>query len=57
MPIAIIDYDMANLRSVQKAFEHVGHAAEIITRPEQVDSAERVVDDTCDLVLHGALAP
>jgi glutamine amidotransferase len=41
--IAIIDYDMANLRSVQKAFEHVGHAAEIITRPEQVDAAERVV--------------
>jgi len=41
--IAIIDYDMANLRSVQKAFEHVGHGAEIITRPEQVDAAERVV--------------
>ena len=41
--IAIIDYDMANLRSVQKAFEHVGHAADIITRPEQVDAAERVV--------------
>jgi imidazole glycerol-phosphate synthase subunit HisH len=43
MPIAIIDYDMANLRSVQKAFEHVGHAAEIITRPEQIDAADRVV--------------
>ena len=41
--IAIIDYDMANLRSVQKAFEANGHAAEIITRPEQVDAAERVV--------------
>ena len=41
--ISIIDYDMANLRSVQKAFEAVGHAAEIITRPEQVDAAERVV--------------
>ena len=28
--IAIIDYQMGNLRSVQKALEHVGHPA-IIT--------------------------
>ena len=43
MPIAIIDYGMANLRSVQKAFEQVGHAAQIISRPEEIDRAEKVV--------------
>jgi glutamine amidotransferase len=43
MPIAIIDYGMANLRSVQKAFEQVGHRAEIISRPEQVEGADKVV--------------
>jgi glutamine amidotransferase len=43
MSIAIIDYGMANLRSVQKAFEHVGTHAEIISRPEQIDRAEKVV--------------
>jgi glutamine amidotransferase len=41
--IAIIDYDMANLRSVQKAFEQVGHAATIIRRPEQIDQADKIV--------------
>ena len=43
MPIAIIDYGMANLRSVQKAFEQVGHRAEIISRPEQIEGADKVV--------------
>jgi len=43
MPIAIIDYGMANLRSVQKGFEHVGHSAEIISRPEQIDRADKIV--------------
>ena len=43
MPIAIIDYGMANLRSVQKAFEQVGHRAEIISRPEQVEGADKIV--------------
>jgi len=41
--ISIIDYGMANLRSVQKAFEQVGHAAQIISRPEQIDAAEKIV--------------
>ena len=31
--LAIVDYGMANLRSVQKAFERVGHAAQIIATP------------------------
>ena len=32
--IVIVDYGMANLRSVQKAFEKVGHAADHHRRPE-----------------------
>jgi glutamine amidotransferase len=43
MPIAILDYDMANLRSVQKAFEHVGAAARIISTPQEVEAADRLV--------------
>jgi len=41
--IAIVDYDMANLRSVQKGFEHVGHAAVIVRTPEEIERADRVV--------------
>src|SRR6266699_73962 len=41
--ISILDYDMANLRSVQKGFEHVGVAARIISRPEEVEAAEKLV--------------
>src|SRR5439155_3586927 len=43
MPIAIVDYGMANLRSVQKALEHVGASAEIVSQPEQVRRADRVI--------------
>jgi glutamine amidotransferase len=43
MSIAIIDYGMANLRSVQKAFEQVGASAEIISKPDQIDRADKVV--------------
>jgi glutamine amidotransferase len=42
-PILIVDYGMANLRSVQKAFEKVGHAAEISSDPEKVVRAHKVV--------------
>ena len=41
--IAIVDYGMGNLRSVQKGFEHVGAKAVIVDRPEDIDVAERVV--------------
>ena len=41
--LAIVDYGMANLRSVQKAFAQVGHAARIVTTPEQVRQADRLV--------------
>jgi glutamine amidotransferase len=43
MAIGIIDYGMGNLRSVQKAFEQVGATAEIISHPEQIDHADRIV--------------
>jgi glutamine amidotransferase len=41
--IAIVDYGMGNLRSVQKAFERVGHAALITADPNRVAEAARVV--------------
>jgi glutamine amidotransferase len=43
MPIAIVDYGMANLRSVQKAFASAGASAEIISRPEEIDRVDKVV--------------
>lgn len=41
--IAIIDYGMGNLRSVQKGFEKVGHAATITNDPREVARAEKIV--------------
>jgi imidazole glycerol-phosphate synthase subunit HisH len=41
--IVIVDYGMANLRSVQKAFERVGAAAEITSDPAIVATAEKLV--------------
>lgn len=41
--ITIVDYGMGNLRSVQKAFERVGHEAMISARPEDVESASKLI--------------
>lgn len=41
--ITIIDYQMGNLRSVQKAFEHVGVAATISADPHEIAAAEKLV--------------
>jgi glutamine amidotransferase len=41
--IAIIDYGMGNLRSVQKGFEKVGHQAVITSDPAQLAAATKVV--------------
>lgn len=41
--IAIVDYGMGNLRSVQKALERLGHAAEISADAGVVARAEKVV--------------
>ncbi len=41
--IAIIDYGMGNLRSVQKALEAVGQEAAIVSDPDRIRSASRVI--------------
>jgi glutamine amidotransferase len=41
--IAIIDYGMGNLRSVQKGFEREGFAAEVTREAEKITSARGVV--------------
>jgi glutamine amidotransferase len=41
--IVIVDYGMGNLRSVQKALERVGHAAEISADPSTVEAAEKLI--------------
>lgn len=41
--IAIIDYGMGNLRSVQKGFEKVGFEAVVTSEPKTVLEADRVV--------------
>ena len=41
--IAIVDYDMGNLRSVQKAFEAVGYPAAVTRDPKVIADASHVV--------------
>ncbi len=41
--IAIINYEMGNVRSVQKAFETVGHHAVVTRDPTSIDRATHVV--------------
>ena len=41
--IHIIDYNMGNLRSVQKALEKVGYDAKICHHPEELNEAEKIV--------------
>lgn len=41
--IAIIDYGMGNLRSVQKALEHVGSSAVITSSAREIAAADKVI--------------
>ncbi len=41
--VAVIDYGMGNLRSVQKGFERVGVVAEVTRDPERIAAARGVV--------------
>ena len=41
--IAIIDYGMGNLRSVQKALESAGASARIVSSPEEIRQAKKLV--------------
>jgi len=63
--IKIIDYGMGNLRSVQKAFERLGHEAVICGLPRELDGADRMVlpgvgafrDAIAELKTQGFVAP
>jgi glutamine amidotransferase len=41
--IAVLDYGIGNLRSAEKALQHVGAAARLVTDPTDVESADAVV--------------
>ncbi|HEY6471330.1 MAG TPA: imidazole glycerol phosphate synthase subunit HisH [Acidimicrobiales bacterium] len=41
--IAVLDYGIGNLRSAEKALQHVGAAARLVTDPGEVEAAEAVV--------------
>lgn len=41
--IAIVDYGMGNLRSVQKAFQHIGAQAEIVGHAADIEKATHIV--------------
>ncbi len=41
--ITIVDYQMGNLHSVQKAFERVGYAVRVCQRAEEIAAAEKLV--------------
>jgi len=41
--IGIVDYDIGNLRSVQKAFEHVGGEAIFVRTPEEIAQVDALV--------------
>jgi imidazole glycerol-phosphate synthase subunit HisH len=41
--LAIIDYGVGNLRSVQKAFEHLGHPVCVTSDPDAIASASHVI--------------
>lgn len=43
MNIVIVDYGVGNFRNVQKAFEHIGAAAEITAAPAAIAGADGVV--------------
>lgn len=41
--IAIVDYGVGNLRSVQKAFQAIGYQARIVAQPEDLNDASSIV--------------
>src|ERR1700679_2225699 len=41
--IAVLDYGIGNLRSAEKALQHVGAAARLVTDPAEVEAADAVV--------------
>jgi len=63
--IAIVDYQMGNLRSVQKAFEKLGHEAQITSDGSVLSKADKIVlpgvgafrDAMAELRLRGLTQP
>ena len=41
--IAIVDYGAGNLKSVKKAFDHLGAEVTVTSRPEVIEAADKVV--------------
>src|SRR5580704_938905 len=41
--IAVLDYGIGNLRSAEKALQHVGASARLVTDPAEVEAADAVV--------------
>jgi glutamine amidotransferase len=41
--ICIVDFGMGNLRSVQKGFEQVGFAAQMVSKPQEIEQADKIV--------------
>ncbi len=41
--ITILDYSVNNLRSVQKAFEHLGHPTHVTSNPDEIARAQKLV--------------
>src|SRR5512147_1438202 len=41
--IALVDYGISNLRSVNKAFEHVGQEVTLVDTPERLAQADRLI--------------
>lgn len=41
--VAVLDYGIGNLRSAQKAFEHVGADARLTADPDEIEAADAVV--------------
>jgi len=41
--VAVIDYGMGNLHSVLRAWQHIGADAQLIHRPEEINSADALV--------------
>ena len=65
MDIAIIDYGIGNLRSAEKAFQHLGFDAHLVSDPASLASAKKVVlpgvgafgECMSNLESHGFVAP
>lgn len=43
MKVAVVNYGMGNLASVQKAVETIGHEPRIVEQPDELGGAERII--------------